>query len=101
MGSHRVLMKLEIIEGIVDAESLTCNINEIKTHTPVTFAENITSTLEEASKKYDISYHRMISGAGYDAMYMNTIADTVMVFVPSVGGKSHCEEETTHWKDVE
>ncbi|WP_010531800.1 Zn-dependent hydrolase [Lentibacillus jeotgali] len=91
----------ESIEDIVDEDSLTCNINEIKTHPPVTFAENITSTLEEASKKHDIPYHRMTSGAGHDAMYMNTIADTAMVFVPSISGKSHCEEENTHWEDIE
>lgn len=91
----------DIIEDIVDEESLTCNINEIKTHPPVTFAENITSSLVEASKKHDIPYYRMTSGAGHDAMYMNMIADTAMVFVPSIGGKSHCEEENTHWEDIE
>src|SRR5699024_3547410 len=55
----------DIIEDIVDEESLTCNINEIKTHPPVTFAENITSSLVEASKKHDIPYYRMTSGAGH------------------------------------
>ncbi|TRM10507.1 Zn-dependent hydrolase [Lentibacillus cibarius] len=91
----------EVIKETVHEESLTCDINEIKTHPPVTFAKSITNLLEEASKKHDISYHRMTSGAGHDAMYMNTVVDTAMLFVPSIGGKSHCEEENTQWEDIE
>jgi len=43
----------------------------------------------------------MISGAGHDASYMNQIAPTAMIFVPSIGGRSHVEVENTLWKDCE
>ena len=43
----------------------------------------------------------MISGAGHDASYMNQIAPTAMIFVPSIGGRSHVEVENTEWKDCE
>jgi N-carbamoyl-L-amino-acid hydrolase len=43
----------------------------------------------------------MISGAGHDAKYMNHIAPSGMIFVPSIGGKSHCPEELTSWEDIE
>lgn len=33
-------------------------------------------------------------------MYMNNLGDTVMIFVPSVNGKSHCEEEYSRWDDI-
>ena len=43
----------------------------------------------------------MVSGAGHDASYMNQIAPTAMIFVPSIGGRSHVEVEETSWKDCE
>ena len=43
----------------------------------------------------------MVSGAGHDASYMNQIAPTAMIFVPSIGGRSHVEVENTTWEDCE
>ncbi|WP_438267248.1 hypothetical protein [Haladaptatus pallidirubidus] len=43
---------------------------------------------------------RLVSGAGHDANYLNTICPTSMIFVPSVDGISHVEEEYTEWKDI-
>ena len=43
----------------------------------------------------------MVSGAGHDASYMNQVAPTAMIFVPSIGGRSHVEVENTRWKDCE
>ena len=43
----------------------------------------------------------MVSGAGHDASYMNQICPTAMVFVPSIGGRSHVEVENTKWEDCE
>ena len=44
---------------------------------------------------------KMISGAGHDAGYMSMIAPTAMIFVPSIGGRSHVEVEDTTWEDCE
>jgi N-carbamoyl-L-amino-acid hydrolase len=43
----------------------------------------------------------MLSGAGHDAQHMAALCPTGMVFVPSIGGKSHCEEEATRFEDIE
>jgi N-carbamoyl-L-amino-acid hydrolase len=32
---------------------------------------------------------------------MNQIAPTAMIFVPSIGGRSHVEVENTSWDDCE
>jgi N-carbamoyl-L-amino-acid hydrolase len=37
----------------------------------------------------------IISGAGHDAAYIARIAPTSMIFVPSAGGLSHNEAEST------
>ncbi|MGD1066534.1 MAG: M20 family metallo-hydrolase [Vulcanimicrobiaceae bacterium] len=41
------------------------------------------------------------SGAGHDAMCIATIAPTAMIFVPSVGGRSHVGSERTEPADLE
>jgi N-carbamoyl-L-amino-acid hydrolase len=43
----------------------------------------------------------MVSGAGHDASYMNQICPTAMIFVPSIGGRSHVEVENTTGEDCE
>ncbi|MEJ2170151.1 MAG: Zn-dependent hydrolase [Desulfobacterales bacterium] len=51
----------------------------------------------------DLGYSRlhMVSGAGHDASYMNQVCPTAMIFVPSIGGRSHVEVENTTWEDCE
>ena len=41
----------------------------------------------------------MYSGAGHDAQFIASIIPTAMIFVPSVDGRSHCEEEFTCYED--
>jgi hydantoinase/carbamoylase family amidase len=41
------------------------------------------------------------SGAGHDAMSLGKIAPTAMLFVPSIGGRSHVGEERTADSDLE
>ena len=51
----------------------------------------------------DLGYSslHMVSGAGHDASYMNQVCPTAMIFVPSIGGRSHVEVENTTWEDCE
>ena len=42
-----------------------------------------------------------VSGAGHDASYTNQVCPTAMIFVPSIGGRSHVEVENTRWEDCE
>ena len=41
------------------------------------------------------------SGAGHDAMSLGTVVPTAMIFVPSIGGRSHVAEERTADADLE
>ncbi len=91
----------ELIRRVVSEDELTCTIDEIKTHPPVVFSERVVGTIDEVCRDLEVSYRSMASGAGHDAMYMHNIADTAMIFVPSINGKSHCEEEETRWEDIE
>jgi N-carbamoyl-L-amino-acid hydrolase len=41
----------------------------------------------------------MVSGASHDMIYVAQVAPGAMIFVPSLGGRSHAEVESTAWAD--
>jgi len=59
------------------------------------FSRDVMSMIEACVNQLGYSYRTIDSGAGHDAKFMNDIAETAMIFAPSVDGLSHCEEELT------
>jgi len=70
------------------------------TITPVNLNEKMLAGLEQNCKARGFSYRRMISGAGHDALAIGQVLDTVMVFVPSKDGRSHCPVEWSEYRDI-
>ena len=68
-------------------------------HSP--FDQKLVQRVLEAAKDLGYAGHPMVSGAGHDASYMNQVCPTAMIFVPSIGGRSHVEVENTTWEDCE
>jgi N-carbamoyl-L-amino-acid hydrolase len=68
-------------------------------HSP--FNEKLVQNILNTADTLGYSSLHMVSGAGHDASYMNQIAPTAMIFVPSIGGRSHVEIENTTWEDCE
>lgn len=70
-------------------------------HIPHTeFAKTVASEATAAAQDLDVSHCSFESGAGHDAKYLNDVTDAGMIFVPSVDGKTHSEDEYTEWEDV-
>lgn len=65
------------------------------------FDPAIVAAVERAARTSGARHRRIISGAGHDAQYMAAIGPAGMIFVPSRGGRSHCEEEFTPIDDIE
>lgn len=63
------------------------------------FDRGLRDTVTTAAEDMEASYEHLLSGAGHDAKYINDIAPTAMVFVPSVDGVTHNEGEFTEWTD--
>src|SRR5213592_3875843 len=55
------------------------------------FAPEVVAAVERAAQAGGARYRRILSGAGHDAQYMAAIGPAGMIFVPSRGGRSHCE----------
>jgi beta-ureidopropionase / N-carbamoyl-L-amino-acid hydrolase len=68
-------------------------------HNP--FDDRLVDSVIQAARSLGYSHHRMVSGAGHDASYMAMRGPTAMIFVPSIGGRSHVEVENTTWEHCE
>ena len=68
-------------------------------HSP--FDEKLVQGILNAADDLGYTSLHMVSGAGHDASYMNQVCPTAMIFVPSIGGRSHVEVENTTWEDCE
>ena len=65
------------------------------------FNEKLVQRVLDTAGELGYSKLHMVSGAGHDASYMNQVCPTAMIFVPSIGGRSHVEVERTTWEDCE
>lgn len=63
------------------------------------FDEKLMQRILDVSARLGYANLRMVSGAGHDATFINQVAPVAMIFVPSVGGRSHVEVENTKWED--
>ena len=69
------------------------------TITPVDLSVEMLNIMEEGCKENGYSYKRLPSGAGHDALEIGQVIPTVMLFVPSKDGRSHCPVEHTEYSE--
>jgi N-carbamoyl-L-amino-acid hydrolase len=63
-------------------------------------AADVVDALERASRALNVPALPMHSGAGHDAMILASHLPTAMLFVPSIGGRSHSAAEDTRKEDI-
>jgi len=89
-------MKAEVMraaEAVAAELGLGCEIEDVGHFDPVTFDPGLVKVVRGAAEKLGYSQMDIVSGAGHDACWINTVAPTVMVMCPCVGGLSHNEAE--------
>ena len=90
----------DVSKRIASERGLAVDIRMLRDRPPVTLSPRVTDVLRRASVSAGIEPRGMTSGAGHDAQVLTAAANTGMVFVPSIGGRSHCPEEATAAEDV-
>ena len=60
---------------------------------PVAFDKLCLDNIRESAKKFGYSYKDIVSGAGHDACWINTVVPSAMIMCPCVDGLSHNEAE--------
>jgi N-carbamoyl-L-amino-acid hydrolase len=91
--------KDEAVE-IAKARGVEIEIDVLGSERPVVLADEVISVIENECKKLGLSYRKMNSGAGHDAMNMAAIANTGMIFIPCRKGISHNPEEYASIEDI-
>ena len=90
----------QIIMEICSKYIVSVDIERYWRADPASFNESIISCVEDAARENNMNYIRIISGAGHDAVFINEVMPTGMLFVPSIKGMSHCPQEDTRWEDI-
>ena len=65
----------------------------------VPFDQRLRGMVHEAATSLGLPCLDMVSGASHDMIYIAQVAPGAMIFVPSMGGRSHAEVENTSWED--
>ncbi|KTR83401.1 M20 family metallo-hydrolase [Leucobacter chromiiresistens] len=91
---------LRDIAEIADAYGLTITARDFDVRDNQHYPESGLALAEEAAAHLGLGARRIRTMAGHDSVAMNRIAPTVMLFIPSVDGVSHCEREYTSDADM-
>lgn len=96
-----VIEKVEAILNGLPSEEVGCSITPKKLwgRETVWFDPSICKEIEQSCENFGYSFMRMFSGAGHDAQFIASFIPSAMIFVPSINGQSHCEEEETTYED--
>ena len=91
----------DYIAQVSSEKSIAIDLKEVSYFPPCNFDANCVDTIRQAA--IDLGYSQMdvVSGAGHDAIYMNRLAPTGMIFIPCKDGVSHNEIEDAKSEHLE
>jgi N-carbamoyl-L-amino-acid hydrolase len=79
---------------------ITVDIVTVMQTSPSAMDPKLAGLIERAAQELGISHVTLPSGAGHDAMIMARHLPSAMLFVPSIGGRSHHVSEDTSEADI-
>jgi N-carbamoyl-L-amino-acid hydrolase len=102
------LEMLHVLDGIVDAEVARenatrpgiCECTTGMATKPVTMDPGFQRAIGSAATELGYDHEFMASGAGHDAAALAGYLPVGMLFVPSIGGRSHTYDENTKDADI-
>src|SRR5712664_2011914 len=97
LGGGRALEeRIRSLCGTISQERrLGLAIRTLQERPPVAMHPDVRALLARAAKECGMQATELVSGAGHDAQILAARYRVGMLFVPSIGGRSHCPEEAT------
>jgi allantoate deiminase len=89
-----------LAEEIVERRGLSLRPRVLLSHRAVAMDPFLADQIEEAIRKAGCQPHRMVSGAGHDAMILAEKVPAAMIFLRTPGGISHDPAESVEIEDV-
>jgi len=91
----------ECIQKVATDKSITIDLKEVSYFPPCNFDAGCIDAIRQATIQLGYSHMDVVSGAGHDAIYMNRLAPTGMIFIPCKDGISHNEIEDAKAEHLE
>jgi len=91
---------LASVREIAERRGMRADVHMTTASDAVVLSPRLRQSLADVAARLGVDYLEMPSGAAHDAQEIARIADAVMLFVPSIGGRSHCPEEDTPYETV-
>ena len=97
LGGRRALEQRirSLCTTISQERGLGLAIRTLQERAPVAMHPEVRALLTRAAVECGVQATELVSGAGHDAQILAAKCKVGMLFVPSVGGRSHCPEEHT------
>ena len=89
-----------LCQTIASERGLGIEIRTLHARPPVPMDGAVRHLLERAATDAGVTPAALVSGAGHDAQVLAARCAVGMLFVPSIGGRSHCPEEATDQKHL-
>jgi len=102
----RILGRLEreclaLARDVARRRGCRVRVERVSANQGVRCAPRVMRAVAEAAGALGLSHRQMPSAAGHDAQNLAHVTDSGMLFIPSMGGRSHRPDEMSHWKDIE
>lgn len=91
---------LSEVSYIARKRNIKIDIEKISNEQPVAIRKTMVDFLAGLCAGEGVSFRRMMSGAGHDAMHWAAIVPTGMLFIPCKDGVSHCVDEHAEISDI-
>jgi len=91
---------LERIQRIAEERRVDARVTLTAESASVVLSSRLRDALIRSAERQGIDYLEMPSGAAHDAQEIARVTDAAMIFVPSIGGRSHCPEEDTPYEAI-
>jgi allantoate deiminase len=103
LGGRRALEERirSLCATISQERRLDLAIRTLQENPPVAMHPEVRPLLARAAQECGVQAMEMVSGAGHDAQILAARCKVGMLFVPSIGGRSHCPEEATKPEHLE
>jgi len=102
----RILNRLErqclaLAKSVARKWKLKVSVEPISRSQPARCAPRVMRAVETAATGLKLKVKHMPSGAGHDAQNLALVTESGMLFIPSMGGRSHRPDETSDWRAIE
>ena len=102
----RVLARLDreclaLARAVAQRRGCRLRVERLSRNQGVRCAPRVMRAVAAAAEELGLRHRPMPSAAGHDAQNLAHVTDSGMLFIPSMGGRSHRPDEMSHWGDIE